>query len=126
VRARPALQGDKAKDGIVEKIHLKKHRTDGMDYWAVDFDYLQRKEIIRVPVGLGCRVSSRRKANCRHLKSAGSAATSSRGMAKLPHGLNRNIELTSAAHLRSTYRVADKVINIFGDDTATLVSIHLG
>jgi hypothetical protein len=24
-----------------------------VDYWAVDFDYLQRKEIIKVPVGSG-------------------------------------------------------------------------
>jgi len=43
----------KSKDGIVKKEKLTKHWTDWVDYWAVDFDYLQRKEIIKVPVGAG-------------------------------------------------------------------------
>jgi hypothetical protein len=42
-RARTACQGKR----------LTKHWTDWVDYWAVDFDYLQRKEIIKVPVGTG-------------------------------------------------------------------------
>jgi DNA methylase len=44
---------NKNKDGIVSKVKLTKHWTDWVDYWAVDFDYLQRKEIIKVPVGAG-------------------------------------------------------------------------
>jgi DNA modification methylase len=43
----------KSKDGVVKKERLTKHWTDWVDYWAVDFDYLQRKEIIKVPVGSG-------------------------------------------------------------------------
>src|ERR1700733_11669722 len=43
----------KSKDGVVTKEKLTKHWTDWVDYWAVDFDYLQRKEIIKVPVGSG-------------------------------------------------------------------------
>jgi hypothetical protein len=43
----------KSKDGIDNKERLTKHWTDWVDYWAVDFDYLQRKEIIKVPVGTG-------------------------------------------------------------------------
>jgi len=43
----------KNKDGIVTKERLTKLWTDWVDYWAVDFDYLQRKEIIKVPVGSG-------------------------------------------------------------------------
>ncbi|MFM7332978.1 MAG: site-specific DNA-methyltransferase, partial [Tabrizicola sp.] len=43
----------KSKDGIVNRERLTKHWTDWVDYWAVDFDYLQRKEIIKVPVGTG-------------------------------------------------------------------------
>ena len=39
----------KSKDGIVNKEKLTKHWTDWVDYWAVDFDYMQRKEIIKVP-----------------------------------------------------------------------------
>jgi site-specific DNA-methyltransferase (adenine-specific)/adenine-specific DNA-methyltransferase len=43
----------KSKDGIVKKEKLTKHWTDWVDYWAVDFDYMSRKEIIKVPVGSG-------------------------------------------------------------------------
>ncbi len=43
----------KSKDGIVTKEKLTKHWTDWVDYWAVDFDYMSRKEIIKVPVGSG-------------------------------------------------------------------------
>ena len=39
----------KSKDGIVNKEKLTKHWTDWVDYWAVDFDFMQRKEIIKVP-----------------------------------------------------------------------------
>ena len=43
----------KNKDGIVTKERLTKHWTDWVDYWAVDFDYMARREIIKVPVGTG-------------------------------------------------------------------------
>lgn len=43
----------KSKDGAVKREVLTKHWTDWVDYWAVDFDYQNRKEIIRVPVGTG-------------------------------------------------------------------------
>ncbi len=39
------------KDGqgaIIEKINLTKTRTDWIDYWAVDFDYTSKKEIVRI------------------------------------------------------------------------------
>jgi site-specific DNA-methyltransferase (adenine-specific)/adenine-specific DNA-methyltransferase len=43
----------KNKDGVVRKDRLTKQWTDWVDYWAVDFDYMNRKEIIQVPVGTG-------------------------------------------------------------------------
>ena len=43
----------KNKDGITKKERLTKHWTDWVDYWAVDFDYLQRKEIIKVSRSMG-------------------------------------------------------------------------
>jgi site-specific DNA-methyltransferase (adenine-specific)/adenine-specific DNA-methyltransferase len=47
------LKITKDKDGIVTREILTKHWTDWVDYWAVDFDYMQRKEIIKVPKSLG-------------------------------------------------------------------------
>lgn len=40
----------KNKDGVVKREVLTKHWTDWVDYWAVDFDYQSRKEIIKVRV----------------------------------------------------------------------------
>jgi adenine-specific DNA-methyltransferase len=39
----------KDKDGVVSREVLTKNWTDWVDYWAVDFDYENRKEIIKVP-----------------------------------------------------------------------------
>ena len=76
----------KNKDGVVTKEKLTKHWTDWVDYWAVDFDYASRKEIIKVPVGTGISgatrspASSLRKASwrCRNSRNGGPAATSSK------------------------------------------------
>ena len=38
----------KDKNGIVTKAKLTKHWTDWVDYWAVDFDFESKREIIRV------------------------------------------------------------------------------
>jgi hypothetical protein len=43
----------KDKDGVVSRERLTRHWTDWVDYWAVDFDYMARKEIIKVPRDMG-------------------------------------------------------------------------
>jgi site-specific DNA-methyltransferase (adenine-specific)/adenine-specific DNA-methyltransferase len=128
----------KNKDGIVNKERLTKHWTDWVDYWAVDFDYLQRKEIIKVPVGTGL---------------SGVASLPGfeppQGELALPHfeerwtggyifenewqsfrtRQNRDLELTTAEHTydrAGRYTVAVKVIDIFGNDTMTLVPVNVG
>ena len=126
----------KSKDGIVEKKRLTKHWTEWVDYWAVDFDYLQRKEIIKVPVGSGL-----------------GGVTSLPGL-EPPQGelpafedrwtggyifenewqsfrtrQNRNLDLKTPPHTYDRpgrYTVAVKVIDIFGNDTMTLVPINVG
>lgn len=128
----------KDKDGVVTRDRLTKHWTDWVDYWAVDFDYESRREIIQVPVGTGIS-----------------------GVATLP-GLegpqgeltlpafeerwtgayifenewqsfrtrhNRDLELITAEHTYAEpgrYTVAVKVIDIFGNDTMTLVPVNVG
>ena len=49
------IKVSKDKDGIVTREMLTKHWTDWVDYWAVDFDYMSRKEIIKVPKGAAWR-----------------------------------------------------------------------
>ncbi len=47
------LKISKDKNGIVTRDVLTKQWTDWVDYWAVDFNYESRKEIIKVPRGTG-------------------------------------------------------------------------
>jgi site-specific DNA-methyltransferase (adenine-specific)/adenine-specific DNA-methyltransferase len=128
----------KNKDGIVTKERLTKHWTDWVDYWAVDFDYMSRKEVIKVPVGTGI---------------GGVAALPglelAQGTLVLPDfeerwtggyifenewqsfrtRQNREIELTTTVHAYDRpgrYTVAVKVIDIFGNDTMTLVPVNVG
>jgi DNA modification methylase len=129
---------NKNKDGIVSKVRLTKHWTDWVDYWAVDFDYLQRKEIIKVPVGSGL---------------GGIASLPGfeppQGELALPEfeerwtggfifenewqtfrtRQSRDLELATALHTYDRpgrYTVAVKVIDIFGNDTMTLVAVNVG
>jgi DNA modification methylase len=128
----------KNKDGVVNRERLTKHWTDWVDYWAVDFDYLQRKEIIKVPMGTG----------------VGDVASlegfePAQGELQLPEfeerwtggyifenewqsfrtRQSRDLDLTTAMHTYDRpgrYTVAVKVIDIFGNDTMTLVPVNVG
>ena len=78
------IKVSKDKDGVVTRDTLTRHWTDWVDYWAVDFDYMSRREIIKVPKGAAwtatCLAWSHRRGSlrCRSSRSAGPAATSSR------------------------------------------------
>jgi len=128
----------KSKNGIVEKVRLAKHWTDWVDYWAVDFDYLQRKEIIKVPVGSGLGGI----ASLTGFKAPQGELATPAFEERWTGGYifenewqsfrtrqNRDIELTSALHTYAKsgrYTVAVKVIDIFGNDTMTLVPVNVG
>jgi adenine-specific DNA-methyltransferase len=43
----------KDKKGIIKREVLTKEWTDWIDYWAVDFDFENRKEIVRVTEASG-------------------------------------------------------------------------
>jgi site-specific DNA-methyltransferase (adenine-specific)/adenine-specific DNA-methyltransferase len=128
----------KSKEGIIKKERLTKHWTDWVDYWAVDFDYMSRKEIIKVPVGTGLTgVSSL------------PGLEPSQGVLTVPDfeerwtggyifenewqsfrtRQSRELELSTAMHTYDRpgrYTVAVKVIDIFGNDTMTLVPVNVG
>ena len=124
----------KSKEGIVTKVRLTKHWTDWVDYWAVDFDYLQRKEIIKVARSLGVE---------KHLPGIEPVQGElveyedrwtggyifENEWQSFRTRQNRDLELTSAEHVYDgpgRYTVAIKVIDIFGNDTMTLVPVNVG
>ena len=138
LRSRPTLQGDQSKTGLVEKTRLTKHWTDWVDYWAVDFDYLSARNI-KVPIGIRPQrhhLAARPTAGTRRAglrppsRNAGPAATSSKMNGKV-FGRARTATWSSPRRRTFTPRPGDipsaaKVIDIFGNDTMTLVPVQVG
>jgi site-specific DNA-methyltransferase (adenine-specific)/adenine-specific DNA-methyltransferase len=105
----------KDKDGILSREQLTTHWTDWIDYWAVDFDFESMREIIRVQntetgdweeVWTGDYVFENEWQSFRTKK-------------------DRKLELTSVYQEAAPGRrkVAVKVVDIFGNDTMTIVEV---
>ncbi|OIQ82041.1 hypothetical protein GALL_361740 [mine drainage metagenome] len=108
----------KDKDGIVTREQLTKVWTDWIDYWAVDFNFESKREIVRVKnedngeweeVWTGDHVFENEWQSFRTKK-------------------DRSLELTSVVHecTPGPRKVAVKVVDIFGNDTMTIVEIYIG
>jgi DNA methylase len=124
----------KDKDGIITRNVLTREWTDWVDYWAVDFDYMSRKEIIKVPRGMGL------EGTLPGLDAVQGELTDfeerwtggfifENEWQSFRTRQNRKLELTSAEHsyqMPGRYTVAVKVIDIFGNDTMTLVPVNVG
>lgn len=125
----------KDKDGVVhEREKLTKQWTDWVDYWAVDFDYESRKEIIKVAKTMGVEgalpgvVMAGEELLEFEERWSGSYIFENEWQSFRTRQ-NRTLELTSAPHTYSTagrYICAVKVIDIFGNDTITLVPVNVG
>ena len=118
---------------------LTREWTDWVDYWAVDFDYQSRKEIIKVAKAMGLDGGSLPL-------SPGPSPSGGEGSMEFEERWtggyifenewqsfrtrqNRDLELITAPHTYTQpgrYTVAVKVIDIFGNDTMTLVSVTVG
>lgn len=124
----------KDKNGVVSKEALTKQWTDWVDYWAVDFDYESRKEIIRVPKGFGFQgylegiePAQGELVEYEELWTGGYLFENEWQSFRTRQ--NRDLELVSAVHVYDRpgrYTVAVKVIDLFGNDTMTLVPVNVG
>jgi len=108
------ISKDKATELISKEILTKKW-SDWIDYWAVDFDFADRKEIIKVmengeekEVWTGDYIFDNEWQSFRTKK-------------------NRNLDLTSVARevSKGTYKVAVKVVDIFGNDTTKVIEVKI-
>jgi len=127
------LKVSKDKQGIVTRALLTKQWTDWVDYWAVDFDYESRKEIIKVAKNLGVEGQLPGTADTGEFIEFEERWTGSyvfeNEWQSFRTRQNRDLELTTAAHTYAKpgrYVVAVKVIDIFGNDTMTLVPVTVG
>jgi DNA modification methylase len=108
----------KDKDGIVTREQLTKVWTDWIDYWAVDFNFESKREIIRIKnsasgeweeIWTGDYIFENEWQSFRTKK-------------------DRSLELTSVAHEcpTGTRKIAVKVVDIFGNDTMTIIEVTIG
>ena len=111
------IKVSKDANGVAEREVLTKQWTDWIDYWSVDFDFESKREIIRVqPLGTdeweeqwtGDYIFENEWQSFRTKK-------------------DRSLELTSVAHECGPGRrkLAVKVVDIFGNDTMTIVEITI-
>jgi len=135
----------KDKQGVITRDVLTKHWTDWVDYWAVDFDYENRKEMIKVPKGTGVNAVINsvqgqlpgQEPSQRELELPATAFEERWTGAYIFENewqsfrtrQKRALDMTTAPHAYEApgrYTIAVKVIDIFGNDTMTLVPVTVG
>ena len=107
----------KDKNGVVTREVLTKDWTDWVDYWAVDFNFESKREIIRVKNEDSGEWEERWTGDYIFENEWQSFRTKR----------DRSLELTSAYHecAPGRRRIAAKVVDIFGNDTMTIVDVSV-
>ncbi len=115
VDAGQVVKVSKDKSGIVTREVLTKAWSDWIDYWAVDFDFENRKEIIRLTEADGAE---------REVWTGGYIFENEWQSYRTRK--DRTLELASAPHeyeRKGRYKIAVKVIDIFGNDTTKVAEV---
>ncbi|WP_411725997.1 hypothetical protein [Methyloglobulus sp.] len=123
----------KDKDGIVSREQLTRHWTDWIDYWSVDFDFEDKREIIRVK-----KIPSGQS----KLEGFEPPQTELEEWEEVWTGdyifenewqsfrtkKDRKLELMSVFQevMPGRRKLAVKVVDIFGNDTMTIVEVRVG
>jgi hypothetical protein len=111
---------------------LTKKWTDWVDYWAVDFHYESRKEIIKMAKSMGVEgalpgmVDAAGEELLEFEERWTGAYIFENEWQSFRTRQDRDLELTTAKHTyekAGRYTIAVKVIDIFGNDTMTLVPV---
>jgi len=125
----------KDKEGIIKREVLTRKWTDWVDYWAVDFHYESRKEVIKVAKTMGVDgelpgvVDSASGEFIEFEERWTGAYIFENEWQSFRTRRDRDLDLTTAIHKYDKpgrYTVAIKVIDIFGNDTMTLVPVTVG
>ena len=123
----------KDKNEVISREVLTKHWTDWVDYWAVDFHYESRQEIIKVAKNLGVEGALPGTADVGEFIEFEDRWTGAyifeNEWQSFRTRQDRALELLSAPHAYDKpgrYTVAVKVIDIFGNDTMTLIPVTVG
>ncbi len=123
VEAGQVVKVSKDKKGVVTKERLTKKWTDWIDYWAVDFDYESRPEFVRIEDQV---------ANAAGEKTYRETLTGNyifeNEWQSYRTRKDRTLELKSVEREypgKGRYKIAVKVIDIFGNDTTKVVEVKV-
>ena len=122
----------KDKNGIVNREVLTKNWTDWIDYWAVDFNFESKREIVRVRATAKqarCRDGEARQLNLPEYEEVWTGDyIFENEWQSFRTKKDRSLELTSVFHECPPGRrkLAVKVVDIFGNDTMTIVEVSVG
>lgn len=108
---------EKDKNGIITRTVLTKNWFDWIDYWAIDFNYEDKKEIIKVKNDKG-ETEEKWSGNYLFENEWQSFRTK-----KTP-----TLEFTSIAHeykAAGKYKVMVKVVDILGIDTSKIIEVNI-
>ncbi len=127
----------KSAKGVVTREQLTKHWTDWIDYWSVDFDFENKREIIRVPKEInpshqselpGMKPAQKRLEEWEEVWTGDYIFENEWQSFRTKK--DRSLELTSTATEfakdKKRVKIAVKVVDIFGNDTMTIVDVNVG
>lgn len=122
----------KDKDGLLTRTPLTRHWTDWIDYWSVDFDFESKREIIRVKrdpspdeqTTLEGEGKAQQRLPVWEERWTGDYVFKNEWQSFRTRK-DRSLELVSVAHECPPGRrkLAVKVVDIFGNDTMTIVEV---
>ena len=118
----------KDKDGILSREPLTKVWTDWIDYWSVDFDFESKREIIRVPVDSPSPPAPLPPAGEGRYEEVWTGDyVFENEWQSFRTKKDRGLELTSVAQemLPGRRKIAVKVVDIFGNDTMTIIEVKV-
>jgi len=108
----------KSKEGIISRTLLTKHWSDWIDYWAIDWDFANRKEIVNIKNKVTGELEAMWTGDFIFENEWQSYRTKK----------DRNIELKSIPYELAvgTRKIAIKVVDIFGNDTMKIIEVKAG
>jgi len=122
----------KDKNGIVSRELLTKQWTDWIDYWSVDFDFESKKEIIRIKKVTGQGAIGGLEPPQLAIEEYEEVWTGDyvfeNEWQSFRTKKDRSLEMTSIAQevMPGRRKVAVKVVDIFGNDTMTIIEVSVG
>ncbi len=118
IEAGKIIKVTKDKNDIVTREVLTKKWTDWIDYWSVDFNFESKREIVRVKNEASGEIEEKWTGDFIFENEWQSFRTKK----------DRSLELKTPFHDCSPgrYKVAVKVVDIFGNDTMKIIDVSVG